>query len=272
MENFSFIAAMVIWGLVLALSLIAIILRLTGIFPSFLGESYRRIQMGLAGLGLAFLTMSIISRAVVTGHGPFSNMYEFSVAFSWGIVAMSLLFIWRYRIISVGIVAIAIAEGLLLFANTLSSRPTHLVPALQQNYLLTAHVAAAVIAYGALTVSFVAALFYLIQTRGTISWVPKPDILDDMSYHAVIIGFPFMTLLIVLGALWADIAWGRYWSWDPKETASLVTWLLYAGYLHSRVMRGWRGIRSAILLIVGFAAVLFTFFGNYIFTGLHSYQ
>ena len=80
-----------------------------------------------------------------------------------------------------------------------------------------------------------------------------------------------MTLVIVLGALWADIAWGRYWGWDPKETASLVTWLIYAVYLHTRIVNKWQGKKSAILLVIGFIAVLFTFFGNYIFSGLHSY-
>ena len=79
------------------------------------------------------------------------------------------------------------------------------------------------------------------------------------------------TLVIVLGAIWADIAWGMFWSWDPKETASLVTWLIYAGYLHARVLRKWRGRKCAALLIVGFVAVLFTFFGNYLFGGLHAY-
>jgi ABC-type transport system involved in cytochrome c biogenesis permease subunit len=85
------------------------------------------------------------------------------------------------------------------------------------------------------------------------------------------VGFPAMFLTIVLGAVWADIAWGRYWSWDPKETASLVTWLIYGGYLHARVLRGWRGNRSAALLILGFGATLFTYFGNLFLGGLHSY-
>ncbi len=117
-----------------------------------------------------------------------------------------------------------------------------------------------------------ASTLYLVRSRRTIFWIPSLETLDGMSYLAVKIGFPFMTLLIVLGALWADIAWGSYWSWDPKETASLVTWLLFAGYFHARVMRGWRGRRTALILIIGFAAVLFTFFGNYIFSGLHSYR
>jgi ABC-type transport system involved in cytochrome c biogenesis permease subunit len=93
-----------------------------------------------------------------------------------------------------------------------------------------------------------------------------------MSYHSVVIGFPFLTLTILLGALWADIAWGRYRGWDPKETASLVTWLLYAAYLHARIMRHWKGTKAAALLLIGFLAVLFTFFGNYIFSGLHAYN
>jgi cytochrome c-type biogenesis protein CcsB len=164
-----------------------------------------------------------------------------------------------------------IAVALLLFANSLSSKPVSLVPALQQSYLLTVHVASAVVAYGAFTTGFAAALLYLFQARKHSAPTPQTEILDDMSYKAVLIGFPFLTLLIVLGALWADVGWGSYWSWDPKETASLVTWLFFAAYLHTRVMRNWKGSRAAILLIIGFLAVIFTFFGNYLFTGLHTY-
>ena len=152
--------------------------------------------------------------------------------------------------------------------STLPSQAAPLVPALQQSLLLTTHVASAVISYGAFTIGFGSAIIYLI--RGNAG--KESQVLDEISYHTVLIGFPFMTLVIILGALWADVAWGKYWSWDPKETASLVTWLLYATYLHARVMRGWKGRRAAILLIIGFAAVLVTFFGNYVFNGLHSYQ
>ena len=160
-----------------------------------------------------------------------------------------------------------VALTLLLFARTLSSQSAPLVPALQQSLLLTTHVASAVISYGAFTIGFGSAILFLIKRNNE----KESEILDEISYHTVLVGFPFMTLVIILGALWADVAWGKYWSWDPKETASLVTWLLYASYLHARVMRGWRGRRAAILLIVGFAAVLVTLFGNYVFNGLHSY-
>jgi ABC-type transport system involved in cytochrome c biogenesis permease subunit len=226
------------------------------------------LNWGLMLLGLVAITLSLTLRAVSTGHGPFSSMYEFAVAFSWGILVMSLYFRWRYRIELIGLAGVIIALGLLIFARTLSSQAAPLVPALQQSLLLTTHVASAVISYGAFTIGFGAAILFLVKGKSD----AESELLDRISCHSVMIGFPFMTLVIVLGALWADIAWGHYWSWDPKETASLVTWLLYAAYLHARVMRGWQGRRAAILLIIGFAAVLATFFGNYIFSGLHSYR
>jgi cytochrome c-type biogenesis protein CcsB len=229
------------------------------------------LSLSLTVLGGLLITVLIINRAVITGHAPFSNMYEFAVAFSWGIVVMGLFFWWRYHATLITIIGLIIAIGLLIFASRLPSQAVPLMPALQQSLLLTTHVASAVIAYGAFTVGFAAAVLYLIQSRNPSTWAPSPDTLDEISYNTVIVAFPFMTLLIILGALWADVAWGKYWSWDPKETASLVTWLLYASYLHARVMRGWRGKRTAILLIIGFCAVIITFFGNYIFNGLHSY-
>jgi cytochrome c-type biogenesis protein CcsB len=228
--------------------------------------------VALLGLALLFVTILIVARAIVSGHGPFSNMYEFSVAFSWGIILMSLIFMWRYRITVLGVAGVVLALGLLAFASTLPSRVIPLVPALQQSVLLSVHVASAIIAYGALAVGFAAAAIYLMIERRNVSWVPGPETLDNIGYRAVTVGFPFLTLTIILGAVWANVAWGSPWSWDPKETASLVTWLVFAAYLHARVLRGWRGTRSATLLAIGFLAILFTFFGNYIFAGLHSYR
>ncbi|MPN40494.1 Cytochrome c biogenesis protein CcsA [bioreactor metagenome] len=181
------------------------------------------------------------------------------------------LFAWRYRTDSILNMAMFIALLLLIFVRVKYAAPNPLVPALQQSTLLSIHVASAVVAYGTLTIGFGAAILYLVQNRRAVRWLPELAILDSISYRAVVIGFPFLTLVILLGALWADIAWGRYWGWDPKETASLVTWLIYAAYIHARVMRGWRGARTALLLIIGFAAILLTFFGNYIFSGLHAY-
>lgn len=226
----------------------------------------------LTYLSLVFVTLTIIFRAVQTGHGPFSNMYEFAIAFSWGIIIMGVLFEWRFNTAAAKNVGLFIALLLLIFAIVQHAKPEPLIPALQQSLLLSVHVAAAVVAYGAFTIGFGAATLFLVQHRRQSTWLPDESTLDSMSYYSVIIGFPFLTLTIILGALWADIAWGRYWGWDPKETSSLVTWLLFAAYLHARIIRGWRDRNAAILIILGFAAILLTFFGNYIFAGLHSYR
>jgi len=226
----------------------------------------------IAWLALAFLTASLAFRTIAVGHGPFANMYEFSVAFAWGVLAMSLYFERRYNQRVLGLIALPVALGLLLYATTIPATSEPLVPALQNNLLLTTHVAVAIVAYGTFSVAFAAAVLYLIRPLVGRWPLPRPEVLDEISYRAVVIGFPFLTLTIVLGAVWANVAWGTYWSWDPKETASLVTWLIYGAYLHARVVRGWRGQRAAWLLVLGFAATLFTYFGNLFFGGLHSYS
>jgi len=199
-------------------------------------------------------------------------MYEFALAFAWGIIIMGIIFEWRYKTATVRNMGLIVALLLLIFAMVNNAKPEPLVPALQQSALLSVHVASAVVAYGVFTIGFGAAILFLIQNRRNSPWLPDKEVFDIISYRSVVIGFPFLTLTIVLGAIWADIAWGRYWSWDPKETASLVTWLIYAAYMHARMMRGWKGAKTAILLIVGFGAILLTFFGNYIFSGLHAYN
>ena len=222
-------------------------------------------------LALGFLSAALVFRWLGTGHGPFANMYEFSVAFAWGALAVHVYFLSRYRQWTTGIVVLPVALAMLLYATTVPSTAEPLVPALQNNLLLTVHVAVAVIAYGAFAVGFAAAVLYLIQSEDGRWPLPKRELLDNLSYRATLIGFPFLTLTIILGALWADVAWGKYWSWDPKESASLVTWLVCGAYLHARAARGWRGQRAALLLMVVFAATLFTYFGNLFFGGLHAY-
>jgi len=226
----------------------------------------------LVWLAVFALTLSLIFRAIATGHGPFANMYEFSIAFAWGILGMYAWFERRYHQRILGLLALPVALLLLGYAATIPAEIEPLVPALQNNLLLTVHVAVAIVAYGSFTVAFAAALLYLIQPEGGRWGLPKPEVLDEIGYRAVVVGFPFLTLTVVLGAVWAEVAWGRYWGWDPKETASLVTWLIYGAYLHARVVRGWRGNKAAWLLVIGFAATLVTYFGNLFFGGLHSYS
>ncbi|MGZ8502357.1 MAG: cytochrome c biogenesis protein CcsA, partial [Candidatus Limnocylindrales bacterium] len=213
----------------------------------------------------------LVFRTLATGHGPFSNMYEFSVAFAWGILGAYYWFERSYHQRILGLLALPIALAMMIYAATIPATIEPLVPALQNNLLLTVHVAVAIVAYGSFSIAFATAILFLIQPAGGRWGLPKPAVLDEIGYKAVVIGFPFMAATLVLGAIWADVAWGSYWSWDPKETASLVTWLIYATYLHARVIRGWTGTRAAILLLIGFGATLFTYFGNYFFGGLHSY-
>ena len=225
----------------------------------------------LGWLAVFAMLASLIFRAIATGHGPFANMYEFSMAFAFGILVAAMWFERKYHQRLLPLVALPVAFALMLYASTIPATIEPLVPALQNNLLLTVHVAVAIVAYGSFSVAFASALLYIVQPEGGRWGLPKPEVLDEIGYRAVVVGFPFLTLTILLGAVWADVAWGQYWSWDPKETASLVTWLIYGAYLHARVVRGWRGSRAAWLLVLGFAATLFTYFGNLFFGGLHSY-
>jgi len=280
-ENYFFYAGlfMIIVSIVMS---IAVIVRMNGLAKQTSKKDEKESKsgplsllekwvLGLITVSFLFISIFLILRTIRTGHGPFTSMYEFAIAFVWGILLMGILFSWKYRNIIINLPALIISILLMIYASNLSAVASPLVPALQNSVLLSAHVFSAVIAYGAFTIGFITSIFYIIPRKNRFSLLPDLDALENISYHSVIIGFPFMTLVIILGALWADIAWGRYWGWDPKETASLVTWLIYAGYLHSRVIRGWRGRKTALLLIIGFIAVVLTFFGNYIFDGLHAY-
>lgn len=227
----------------------------------------------LAANAWIFLLSALVARTIATGHGPYSNQYEFSVAFTFGITTAYLFTEMRWRTRGLGPLTLTLAALLALYGNTLPNQTQPLIPALQNTPLLAIHVGCAMLAYGVFAVAFGAALMYLIQRPDdSVGWLPKRETLDEIGYRSVMLGFPLMALVLILGGWWANIAWGQYWSWDPKETAALVTWLIYGGYLHARALRGWRGTRSALLLILGFGAVLFTYFGNYFLGGLHTYS
>lgn len=233
---------------------------------------------GAAWYGTAFVVVALVlfvvylvMRTIETGYGPFTNQHEFAVSFLTGIVGAYLVFERLYGVRSLSLIVLPVALALLLYALTLDTGPRPVMPALQNNMLLTLHVGSAMIAYGAACVSFAGAALYLLRPR--IKWkaMPSREMLDEIAYRAAVVTFPLLTLMIVLGAIWADTAWGRYWGWDPKETAALVSWLVYGANLHARVVRGWRGNKAAWLLIVGFGTILFAYFGNHFFGGLHSY-
>ena len=216
-----------------------------------------------------------------TGYGyvPLSNMYESLIFFSWTIILIYLFLEFRFKQKVIGSFAtlfafMAIAASSILPGSDATIKP--LIPALQSNWLAI-HVITCFFGYAAFAVSFGISLLYLVQHRhegssGGINWLPNSKTLDEINYWSIGLGFPMLTVGIITGAAWAHYAWGSYWSWDPKETWSLITWFIYAAFLHARISRDWRGRRMAILSLIGFMAVLFTYFGvSYILPGLHSY-
>ncbi len=254
---------------------LSIILYIWGFISAILaqpGRSYASL-LALPSLSLAWvlLTLAMIDRAIMTGHVPFTTMYEFSLSFSWGVMACALLFQWRLKSSVFGAGGAMVAFALLAYAFTLPSLYTPLPQALRETWLLPLHVSCAIMAYGMFAIGFISAILQVSGQKYHISFLPDTAMLDRAGYLAVLTGFPLMTLVIIVGSIWAKAAWGSYWSWDPKETASLVTWIIYAGYVFTRIFFHWNGKRSSLLLIIGFLAVLTTFFGNLFFEGLHSY-
>lgn len=244
-----------------------------------------RLGTWVAIVGFAVNTLGIILRWTESyemgiGHAPLSNLYESLVFFSWTIILLYLLVEWRYGFKSIGAFATPFAFLAMAYASfsSTASGIQPLIPALKSNWLI-AHVATCFLGYSAFAVSCGISVMYLLKRKGGKQrengvWglVPKPAVLDDISYRMVLIGFLMLSVGIITGAVWAHSAWGTYWSWDPKETWSLITWFVYAAFLHARLVRGWEGKRVAILSIVGFTCVLFTYFGvNFLLRGLHSY-
>jgi cytochrome c-type biogenesis protein CcsB len=241
--------------------------------PFAAGSALSGAAAGLALLAFSSLAASLVLRAIVVGRGPWGNLFEFSVAFAASILGGYLVLSRRFPIRSIGFVPMGAALGLALYASSLPSDIEPLVPALQNAPLLTIHVGMAVLSYGIFATSFAAGVGYLIQGRNDrVSWLPSHKVLDAVAYRAVVIGFPIFATMIILGSWWASIAWSRYWGWDPKETAALVTWLIYAIYLHARNQRSWAGRPAAMLLVVGFGMVLVTYSGSLWFSGLHAYS
>ena len=228
--------------------------------------------------GLVFTAAALILRSVLIGGLPLNNGFEFGLCFVFVAALAYVIIEKRFSIGAIGlfVMPILVVLGVWLVSIDLTIEPV--MPALR-SYWLAVHVSSAVISYGAFAVSFAVSIAYLLKDKTgekadsrLAQSLPSLKVLDEITYKLIFIGLPFLTIMLVTGAVWAEYAWGAFWSWDPKETWALITWLAYAIYLHTRFMKGFKGRRAAWLSVLGFAAVIFTFFGvSYLLPGMHSY-
>jgi cytochrome c-type biogenesis protein CcsB len=250
-------------------------------------EFWGRAASFLAWVGLAAQTIALLLRwknsyDLGMGHVPLANLYESMIFFAWAIILIYLIIEWRTKSKIIGAFVVPMAFLAMAYASIspdINNRIAPLIPALQSNWL-TSHVVTCFMGYAAFAIAFGCGLIYLLKNMekgdvekpaGFLGRLPALATLDTLIYQSTALGFVFLTIGIMTGSIWAHYAWGSYWSWDPKETWSLITWLIYAIMLHSRFVRGWRGKRMAILALIGFACVLFTYLGVNYLPGMHSY-
>lgn len=247
-------------------------------------------NLGQKGMMVAFAcnTGFLVSRWIDSGHLPLSNLYESSIFLSWCLCLIHLVVEFQYQNEWIGVITAPSAMLTHAFA-TLGipkemQRSSALVPALQSNWLMM-HVSMMIVSYATLILGSVLAITYLAVNFAQNSNVALstggesdsrklrlPQQLDNWSYRIIGLGFPCLTVGILSGAVWANEAWGSYWSWDPKETWALITWLIFAIYLHTRMNKGWQGEKPAIVASLGFFIIWICYLGvNLLGKGLHSY-
>jgi cytochrome c-type biogenesis protein CcsB len=248
-------------------------------FVFTLNERSARIGRMFLLVGVIVHGVAFVARYFAAGYTPITSLFESLTFFAFAIVGVFLAFELRYNLRVLGAFVAPLAFAFSIFAAFLPGEVRTLAPALN-SYRLPLHVMLLFFGNAVFAVAFGAAIMYLLMEKelkrkklGAIfKRLPSLDVLDDINYRCLTIGFPLLTLGIITGSIWAEYAWGSYWSWDPKEVWSLITWLLYAALLHGRLTVGWRGRKAAILAIVGFGAILFTFLGvNLLLPGLHTY-
>lgn len=240
-------------------------------YTVFFFKEFRNLRLFATGsmlLAALLHLAALIIRWVQSGHAPFTNMYESMIFFSFCFIAAYAIVEGLLKTPKLGFLVHFFNLALLVYAFGHDATIKPLMPALQSNWMLL-HVITCFLSYGAFAVSFIASLFYLTPLK---RFFRSDAALDRIMYQSILFGFPLLTLGVASGAVWANEAWGTYWSWDPKETWSLITWFIYALYLHLRLMKGWSGSRMAWFALGGFASVLFTYWGvSYLLSGLHSY-
>ncbi|MFZ6773191.1 c-type cytochrome biogenesis protein CcsB [Undibacterium sp. SXout7W] len=267
MSTLFFLSTLFYWG--------GLILRSD--FGSSVGSilCWAAVVMGFTGMLVRWYESYLVG--VDVGHIPVSNLYEVFILFSMITALFYLYYEQQYATRQLGafvLLVISAAIGFLLWYTVSrdAAEIQPLVPALQ-SWWMKIHVPANFIGYGTFSLAAMVALAYLLKSKGYLAdRLPSLEVLDDVMYKAIAVGFAFFTIATILGALWAAEAWGGYWSWDPKETWALIVWLNYAAWLHMRLMKGLRGQVAAWWALVGLLVTTFAFLGvNMFLSGLHSY-
>jgi len=261
------------------------------------------IGIGFSVAGLLSQLYSLVLRAHYSHHVPWNDLYgSLSVVAAWAVL-LFLIFAWRFRLWVAGPLVLIFADALLAYARGWNKGLSPMPAALQDNYWIFIHVPVVLAAYAAFLVGFATSILFLLkkwdenrvariagrsvgaavavqqESLGRPAWlswldgVPASTRLDVISYRIIAVGEILLTAGIILGGVWAHVAWGSYWQWDPKENAALASWIIYAAYLHMHTRPSWRGVRTAWLSIIGFLSILFCYFGvNIWISGMHSYK
>ncbi|MEO0048462.1 MAG: ABC-type transporter, permease component: cytochrome c assembly [Pseudomonadota bacterium] len=250
-------------------------LRSNAMGPAASKLSWAAVYIGLTGMLVRWYESYLMGADI--GHIPISNLYEVFILFCLITALFHLYYEARYQSLVLGAFVLWIILAAVAFIFWYSvSRDAHqiqpLVPALQ-SWWMKIHVPANFIGYGTFALAAMVAIAYLLKSKNILAdRLPSLELLDDVMYKAIAVGFAFFTIATILGALWAAEAWGGYWSWDPKETWALIVWLNYAAWLHMRLMKGLRGVVAAWWALVGLLVTTFAFIGvNMFLSGLHSY-
>ena len=237
-------------------------------------EMLSRISRAALAVAFALLAAALVARGVAAGRAPWANLHEFSLAFAVALLGGHLLLARREALGALTPLTAVLAAGLVGLALSLDDAIDPLVPALQQPLLLTVHVGSAALAYALSGLAFVAAAAEIGQRASGdgVRALPPAATLRAVGHRVVLLAFPILTVAIVLGSVWANLAWRSYWSNDPKELAAAATWAVFAAYLHVAGRRDrWERL-APWLIVLGFAGVLFTYIGaGLFFVGEHSY-